>query len=665
VRFLISLVLACTVLTPPSPAVAKADDPRFVVESLTENLALPTGIAIAPDGSIFIAEKAGRVKLWRSGVLHGEPVLDIRDSVNDMNDRGLIGIALHPRFLENGYLYLAFVHDPPGAQPDSADPRQGRIVRYTVDRDVARPNSATVILDDFDSSTMQHSVGSLRFASDGALFASFGDGALSQGIQKISLQSQRLDNIQGKLLRIDTLGNGLPGNPYFDAANPRSARSRIWASGFRNPFRFGIEPNSGLPFVGDVGWNTYEWLARATPGANFGWPCIEGAQPIQEFAAAAECSSVQPGEFTSKTLIYAHEGAPASITGGDFNTGRYFPDDTRGQLFFADYSKFWVRRAALDAQGNVTGTYDVIANIGEPVDVQFGPDGALYVLSIRSRGLQRVVLKDKAPAWQAPRAPSRSPEPDIAGAAHNDTLLPGVRTTLKTSAANALWSVTHYEGRRGKALARADGAQIAFDMPKDVSDTGFVEVLLAATDTHGRIQTKRINLYAPHSDGYIRSWHLLGSAPWHDLTTDVIGEAGFELKPGDKRAWLIRSATRNINFRQLLTPTPGEFGVMADKATAYAFVWIESPADRTGLLGMNSDDGLAAWLNGREIWRNKVGRNMPDDLRDIDLPPLTLKKGLNGLLIKVDTNGGDWQFKARVLNADGSIMRDIQIRTAR
>jgi hypothetical protein len=74
---------------------------------------------------------------------------------------------------------------------------------------------------------------------------------------------------------------------------------------------------------------------------------------------------------------------------------------------------------------------------------------------------------------------------------------------------------------------------------------------------------------------------------------------------------------------------------------------------------MNSDDGLAAWLNGEEIWRNKVSRFMSDDARDIDLPPIRLKKGLNALLIKVDTDTGDWQFKARVLNPDGSIMRDV------
>ena len=97
---------------------------------------------------------------------------------------------------------------------------------------------------------------------------------------------------------------------------------------------------------------------------------------------------------------------------------------------------------------------------------------------------------------------------------------------------------------------------------------------------------------------------------------------------------------------------------------SYAFVWIDVPEDRKGLLGMMSDDGIAVWLNGKEIWRNKVSRFMPNDTRDIDLPAIELKKGLNALLVKVDQNDGDWQFKARILNPDGSIMKDAVAKMA-
>jgi glucose/arabinose dehydrogenase len=642
-----------------------AGDPRLVLEALTDALELPTTLAFTPDGRALIAEKSGRIKIWKAGVLYGQPLLDIRDQVNDMNDRGLLGLAVDPDFMRNGFIYVSFVHDPAEVEADSAEPRLGRIVRYTVTGDVARPASARVLLNDFQSETMQHATGALHFAPDGALFAAFGDGALSQGVQDISLRAQSLDTVSGKLLRLSRDGAGLPDNPFYDPANPRGARSRIWAYGFRNPFRFQVHPQSGNPYVADVGWNTSEWIVRATAGANFGWPCVEGARDIPEFQRKTGCAGINSKTTARKDLVYEHDGAPASITGGPVNTSPALPPGMRGNLFYADYSKFWLRRAELDAEGRISATHPVLANVGEPVDLQLGPDGALYVLSIHSRGLLRVYGRDQALLEPSVNQPPDT-APAVSGAHDGDTLLRGARVSLSTPASTRApeWRVTHVEGRRATMLLNAGGASATFTMPMTLSDTGFVEVLLGARAGDGRIESTLLRLYPPHGDGYIRTWHVLGATPWRSLNDDVLGEAKFSLQPGDKRAWLVRSPARNLNFRQLITPNPGNFGVLADKATIYAWVWIDSPTERAGLLGMNSDDGLAAWLNAKEIWRNKVGRSMPDDTRDIDLPPITLKKGLNGLLLKVDTNGGDWQVKARVLNPDGSIMKDVQIRAA-
>lgn len=638
-----------------------ADDPRFVVETLTETLELPTGFAFTPDGRALITEKAGRVKIWKDGVLYGQPLIDIRAEVTDFNDRGLLGIAIDPDFARNGFVYLSFVHDPPGAARDSAEPRKGRIVRYTVAGDVVRPNSARVILDDFQSDTMQHGPGALRFAPDGALFAAFGDGALSQGVQKISLRAQSLDSIQGKLLRIDRDGNGLPDNPHFDAKNPRSARSRVWARGLRNPFRFEIEPATGAPFVADVGWNAFEWIARATAGANFGWPCVEGSRDVPEFQTMPECAGVTAAQSTPKALVYAHDGAPAAISGITFGPQTSPDASLRGRLFFADYSKYFVRSASIGADGALTDVVEVVKNIGEPVDLSFGRDGALYVLSHQSRGFQRIRLK----AAPAPRWPSDAPAAPAAfairGAADGDVVRPGMQLTLRSDDLATVWSARLLTGRRARALTETVGAAFTLTLPgaSDFGDGSRVEVLASRARSGGVIDAARLTLYPPHSDGYIRNWYLLGNTLWRDLNVDTLGgEAGYTVAAGDKRAWLMRSASGNIDLRTLITPSPGTFGVLADKASAYAFIWIDVPTDRAGLLGMNSDDGLAVWLNGKEIWRNKVGRNMPDDLRDIDLPPIALKKGRNALLIKVDTYGGDWKFKARVLNPDGSIMRD-------
>jgi glucose/arabinose dehydrogenase len=660
VRLFLASLLLFTSLAFPATTRA-ADDPRFVVETLTETLELPTGFAFTPDGRALIAEKAGRVKIWKDGVLYGRPLIDIRDEVTDFNDRGLLGIAVDPEFARNGYVYLSFVHDPPDVARDSAEPRKGRVVRYTVVGDVVRPNSARVILDDFFSDTMQHGPGALRFGPDGALFAAFGDGALSQGVQKISLRAQSLDSIQGKLLRMDRDGNGLPGNPHFDAKNPRSARSRIWARGLRNPFRFDIDPASGIPFVADVGWNAFEWIARATAGANFGWPCVEGSRDVPEFQAMPECAGVSAAKSTPKALVYAHDGAPAAISGIAFGPST-LPDPTlRGRLFFADYSKFFVRSAAIGADGALTDVAEIIKNIGEPVDLSFGRDGALYVMSHQSRGFQRVRLKEApTPRWpsDAPKAPDAFA---IRGAANGDVVRPGAQLVLRADDRATVWSARLLTGRRARVMTETVGSAFTVTLPgaADFTNSSRVEVLASRARSGGAIDAARLTLYPPHSDGYIRNWYLLGNSLWRDLNADTLnGEAAYVMTPGDKRAWLVRSASGNIDLRALITPSPGTFGVLADKASAYAFIWIDVPTDRTGLLGMNSDDGIAVWLNGAEIWRNKVGRTMPNDLRDIDLPPITLKKGRNALLIKVDTYGGDWQFKARVLNPDGSIMRD-------
>jgi hypothetical protein len=153
----------------------------------------------------------------------------------------------------------------------------------------------------------------------------------------------------------------------------------------------------------------------------------------------------------------------------------------------------------------------------------------------------------------------------------------------------------------------------------------------------------------------VRSWWLIGGFPDKVLADNVIGEMSYVNPTFDRRAQWVRSKTGLVNFEDFITPQ--------DHTLAYAFVWIEVPEDRTGLLGMNSDDGIAVWLNGREVWRNPVSRyvpklNEPEGLRDIDLPPIRLRKGRNALLVKVDQNLGDWVFKLRVLNADGSLMRD-------
>jgi len=666
-RLVLAVVLCA--LPQPIPSRAALEVPLgFRVETLTSNLELPTTFAFAPDGRIFIAEKTGRVKIWKDGVLYARPLIDLRDEVNSFVDRGLIGMALDPDFARNGWLYLMYAWDAPGEAKDADEPRRSRLVRYTVEGDVANPNSAYVLLDDHWNYTQNHSVGTLKFDNRGWLWVSLGEGALSAMPDKLALTALDINTLQGKVLRIDPrTGAGVPGNPFYDPRFPRRARSRVWSYGYRNPFRFALHPQTQLPYVGDVGWNTYEMLMIATKGSNFGWPCVEGSMNRPEFKDAPECRNVNVQTTTPKELSYPHAGNNASVTAGDFNTGNNFPADMRGNFFWGDYSTQAINRTVLDEKGRFKQTIPFGRGMGEPVDIQFGPDGALWYLSIYSGGLRRIVYENgplASLAVETRAVAPKKPTAAILAPFDGDTFLAGQKVQLRGeiyNASRAEWRVTRYDGRRATPITSTAGLDTSFTMPGDLGDDGFIEAILSATDSNGRLAATKINIYPFPEDGYIRSWWLRGGYPGLTLEDNALpgGEASYIPRPQDRTAWVIRSPSRNVNLLRYITPVAKP---PTSQNVAYAFVWIESPADRKGLLGMNSDDGLAAWLNGKEIWRNKVSRYMPDDLRDIDLPPIELKKGYNALLLKIDTNGGDWQFKARVLNPDGSIMRDVVAR---
>lgn len=295
----------------------------------------PTVITFDGTGRGYVSEKAGRVWILdQDGNKSSEPLIDIHQEVADWKDHGLMGFCLDNDFLENGYFYLLYAVDPyydqhigtAGYHPDSSalfQPTIGRVCRYTAD---PATNFTQVIADSRHillGETMQngipllfvyHGLGSLLMGKDGTLLISCGDAtsnigtdvggdsletpvsaAIAAGIltpdQDVgSYRSQYLGNYNGKVIRIDAgTGDGLISNPFFDRDAPRSARSRIWANGFRNPYRMTLRPNTGshytedgqpgVLYIGDVGNAGWEEINIAQRGGeNFGWPITEGLE---------------------------------------------------------------------------------------------------------------------------------------------------------------------------------------------------------------------------------------------------------------------------------------------------------------------------------------------------------------------------------------------------
>jgi glucose/arabinose dehydrogenase len=383
---------------------AQAVPDGFTDEVIAAGLGVPTAFVSLPDGRILIAEKAGVVRLYENGAVRDTPFIDIRDRVNAFHDRGLLGLAVDPNFAQNGFLYLLYTYENDASE--FTGPKTGRLARYTAVGDTASPDTEAVLLgtivgrscNDFPAGTdcipsdsPSHTVGNLKFAPDGSLFVTLGDGAEFTRVDRDALRAQYLDSLGGKLLRITPGGQGLPTNPFWNG-QASANRSKVWSLGLRNPYRFNLRPGSGTPYLGDVGWGTYEEINVATAGANFGWPCYEGPERQGGYEPQPECQALYargPSAVTPPIYSWIHEGS-AAATGGVFYTGTSYPETYHGVFFFADYPQSWMRYLRVDEEDNLIEVGEFATDLGGPVDIELGPDTHLYYLSINRGELHRI-----------------------------------------------------------------------------------------------------------------------------------------------------------------------------------------------------------------------------------------------------------------------------------
>ena len=367
-----------------------------------------TGFAYAPDGRVFVARKTGILNVWDQGVQH--TYVDLRSEVNSYQSRGLIGLALDPSFSSNGRVYLLFTQELDTANPDSPEPAGGELISLT--NKVGKPDTGDVttrvtLMSGFNSFATLHSVAGLRFALDGSLFVGLGDGNGNGVGDGQSIEALNLDSLNGKILRIDpATGAGVASNPYYDAGNPTSVRSRVFAWGFRNPFRFTVDPVSGTLYVGDVGWNTWEMfqvfpLATANPvvDRNAGWPCYEGGDGISlvqpDYAAspatAATCHALYtptqggtgPGALVPR-YGYLHtdpggQNGSAIVGGPRYMGSSNYPSGYVGQVFVGDYARS--RMQTVDLATGAATDFGTAGTWGAPVDIQIAPDGNVAFLA--------------------------------------------------------------------------------------------------------------------------------------------------------------------------------------------------------------------------------------------------------------------------------------------
>lgn len=447
-RALLGCLLLCCAFPLPSPAQEAAPPHyRFHFEVLAEGLPQPMTLQEAPDGRLFFHEIAGKVKVFDPRTKLVSEVGEI--AVTTAQENGLLGMALDPDFAKNSWIY--FMHSPP-------DYDGQYVSRFTLAEGRLDPASRKDLLH-WPEQREQccHHAGTMRFGPDGCLYLSTGDNTNpfndSEGYAPIDERpgrspwdaqksSANTNDLRGKILRIRPTPEGgyeIPEGNLFPPGTPKT-RPEIYAMGFRNPWRFQIDPATGWLYVGDVGPDAgsdreergprgFDTVNQLRGPGNYGWPLVRGGRAYRDydFAAKIPGSVYEPSTPVNRSpnnsglaelppvrppLIHypAAESAEFPILGKGGRTacgGPVFhyapsyeesgglPEYYDGMLLFYDWQRPFVNWARLDDSGDLveilpfTGAARVAQGeddgsgrfqIKRPVDFLFGRDGALYFL---------------------------------------------------------------------------------------------------------------------------------------------------------------------------------------------------------------------------------------------------------------------------------------------
>jgi len=317
----------------------------ITLERVAASLTRPVDVQAPPGDTdrIFIVEQLGRIRVLQLANGAMSTFLDIRSRVHDSgNEQGLLGLAFHPDYAENGYLYVNYTRT--GTSSQRGDTRISRFTARSNSPDQANASSESVLLE-FNQPFSNHNGGQIAFGPDGYLYIGTGDGGSGGDPED---NGQRMTTYLGKLLRIDVDSDGAPfaippDNPYRTSDSIATPRNAYWSIGLRNPWRFSFDAETGDLYIGDVGQNRIEEIdfapASSPGGENWGWRLKEGTENYNNRGL------VGPGAPVPPIYEYPHGGAVpngCSVTGGIVYRGCRMPD-LHGTYFVAEYCTHWIR----------------------------------------------------------------------------------------------------------------------------------------------------------------------------------------------------------------------------------------------------------------------------------------------------------------------------------
>jgi glucose/arabinose dehydrogenase len=359
---LLAALAACDDSTrPPSEEEPLELGLELVAEGLTEPVLLT-----APDNDarLFVVERLGRVRVIKDGAVLETPFLDISDRIGTVFERGLLGMAFHPDYANNGKLYVYYV--------DRSDNVVLERFSSNPTRDVASQSDGAVI-SFFHGGENLHG-GTVAFGPDGMLYIAPGDGGCCGDPED---DAQNMASLLGKMLRLD-VGNHPytvpPSNPFVGQSG---VRPEIWASGLRHPWRFSFDAASGFLYIADVGEASLEEVnvvPATVSGVNYGWRRMEGSAC---FNPSTDCESGM--SLTLPVHEYSHSEGCAVI-GGHVYRGTAIPQLV-GHYLYSDFCEGWLRSFRWTGGGDVD--HQQWPGIAVPGITSFGRDGAgeLYVMA--------------------------------------------------------------------------------------------------------------------------------------------------------------------------------------------------------------------------------------------------------------------------------------------
>lgn len=352
---------------------------KFHLLPVAENLQAPVFLTHCGDERLFVLEQPGIIRIIKNGKVLAEPFLDLSAKVEagkGYSEKGLLGMAFHPEYKENGrfYLYYSAPEKTKGSDHKSV------ISQFQVSVNPDKAGPAEKVIMEFPQPQSNHNGGMIAFGPDGWLYIASGDGGGAGDKHGKTGNAQDLTNLLGKILRVDVNSSGgkpyaiPPDNPFI---NDPKAKPEIFAYGLRNPWRFSFDRKDGTIYCGDVGQNEFEEINVIEIGRNYGWRAMEGNSVFDK--------DLQREDMVAPIHDYPRS-AGITVIGGYVYRGKKYPS-WEGKYFFADWngSLFYLEQNSAGQWSRtslVSGLKPgfTINSFGE------GSDGELYITGQQETG---------------------------------------------------------------------------------------------------------------------------------------------------------------------------------------------------------------------------------------------------------------------------------------